>query len=122
MTDSLYLLLSIALLLVIISLFIVWRLWRAAVSDLKESRSNNQSLSTRYGKISEQFMPFISNYPWDPQDFRFLGSPIDGIQFENDKIILVEFKTASSTFSKRQRVIREQVERGLVEFKEFRLE
>lgn len=122
MTDSLYLLLSIALLLVIISLFIVWRLWRAAVSDLKESRSNNQSLSTRYGKISEQFMPFISNYPWDPQDFRFIGSPIDGIQFENDKIILVEFKTASSTFSKRQRVIRDQVERGLVEFKEFRLE
>jgi predicted Holliday junction resolvase-like endonuclease len=67
-------------------------------------------------------MPFISNYPWDPQDFRFIGSPIDGIQFENDKIILVEFKTASSTFSKRQRVIRDQVERGLVEFKEFRLE
>ena len=122
MADSLYLLLSMGLLLAIISLLIVWRLWRTAISDLKESRSNNQSLSTRYGKISEQFMPFISNYPWDPQDFRFLGSPIDGIQFENDKIILVEFKTASSTFSKRQRVIRDQVERGLVEFKEFRLE
>ena len=67
-------------------------------------------------------MPFISNYPWNPQDFRFIGSPIDGIQFENDKIVLIEFKTASSTFSKRQRAIRDQVESGFVEFKEFRLE
>ena len=47
--------------------------------------------------MTEQFMPFVHNYPWDPGRFRFIGSPIDGIQFEEDRVIIVEFKTGSST-------------------------
>ena len=71
--------------------------------------------------MTEQFMPFVPDYPWDPQRFRFIGSPIDGIQFEDDKVILLEFKTATSKLSARQRMIRDQVRDGRVEFEEFRL-
>ena len=76
----------------------------------------------KYGQMSEQFMPFVSAYPWDPQRFRFIGSPIDGVQFEEDRVILIEFKTATSKLSARQRQIRDQVQGGRVEFQEFRLE
>ena len=67
-------------------------------------------------------MPFVPDYPWDPQRFRFIDSPIDGVQFEEDKVILVEFKTATSRLTAGQRAIRDQVRNGQVEFEEFRLE
>ncbi len=84
--------------------------------------SKKQSLSTKYGKMSEQFMPFLDNYPYDSDRFRFLGDPIDGVQFEDDKIVLMEFKTASSRMSRRQEEIQDLVKKGKVEFEEFRLE
>ena len=103
-------------------LVVLYRMWRGAHANLKAVRFNSQSLSTRYGKMTEQFIPFIPTYPWDPERFRFIGSPIDGIQFENDRIILVEFKTGESHLSPRQRRIRELVGAGQVEFKEVRLD
>ena len=30
---------------------------------------------------------------------RFLGAPIDGVQFEDDRVILVEFKSGRSRLS-----------------------
>ena len=84
-------------------------------------RSSTQSMSTRYGKMTEQFMPFIPNYPWNPGDFRFIGSPIDGIQFEDGQVIFVEFKVGNSKLTQRQRHIRDLIQTGQVEFKEFRL-
>ena len=50
-------------------------------------------------------MPFLKDYPYDPTNFRFLGSPIDGVQFEDNKIIFIEFKTANAKFSDKQRRI-----------------
>ena len=78
-------------------------------------------MSTRYGQMTEQFMPFLNDYPWDPERFRFIGSPIDGIQFEDDRVIIVEFKTGGSALTATQRRIRDQVKAGQVEFTELRI-
>ena len=88
---------------------------------LADAKFKNRSQSTLYGKISEQFIPFMKTYPYTSNDFRFLGSPIDGVQFENDKIVLVEFKSATSKLSKKQREIRELVNQHKVEFQEIRI-
>ena len=84
--------------------------------------SLRRSESTRYGQITEQFMPFISEYPYDSKQFRFLGSPIDGVQFEDDKIVMIEFKSAGSQLSTRQRRIRNLVREGKVDFQEIRVD
>jgi predicted Holliday junction resolvase-like endonuclease len=89
--------------------------------DLQEARFSKKSLSTKYGRMTEQFMPFLNSYPYNEQDFRFIGSPIDGVQFEQDRVVLVEFKSAGSQLNKRQKEIRDLVEKGKVEFREFRL-
>ena len=97
---------------------------RLAVSlrrDLEKERFSGRSRSTRYGQITEQFMPWAAGYPYDPSGFRFLGSPIDGVQFEDDRVILMEFKTGGSRLSPAQRRIRDLVRRGKVSFEEFRL-
>jgi predicted Holliday junction resolvase-like endonuclease len=74
----------------------------------------------KVGNIAEQMAPFSSAFPWDPEGFKFLGKPIDGIQFENDRIILVEFKTGKSQLSKDQRRIKNLVANREVYFEEVR--
>ncbi|MFA6493340.1 MAG: Holliday junction resolvase-like protein [Patescibacteria group bacterium] len=101
---------------------ILFFLWRRTVWFLKDINFRKASLSSRYGKMAEQFMPFLKNYPYLPENFRFLGTPIDGIQFEDDKIVFIEFKTAGSQLSPRQKQVAEQVWQKKVEFKEIRME
>ena len=93
---------------------------KRALGGLSREGSLRRSESTRYGQITEQFMPFISEYPYDSKQFRFLGSPIDGVQFEEDKIVMIEFKSAGSQLSTRQRRIRNLVREGKVDFQEIR--
>lgn len=88
---------------------------------LKEVAFSKRSLSSKYGKMTEQFMPFLKTYPYHPSNFRFIGTPIDGIQFEDDKIIFVEFKTADAQLSEKQKRIKEQIQKGKIKWEEFRI-
>jgi predicted Holliday junction resolvase-like endonuclease len=87
---------------------------------LDDADFHQRSLSTTYGRITEQWFPLMEQYPYDPQGFRFLGTPLDGVQFDDDKIVFVEFKTNRSQLSKSQRRFRELIEAGEVYFEEFR--
>ena len=91
------------------------------LGKIEQERSRRMSQSTRYGQISEQFLPLVEQYPYDPKQFRFLGSPIDGVQFEEDKVVLVEFKSAGGKLSARQRKVRDLVREGKIEFREIRI-
>ena len=88
---------------------------------IDEILHQKQSLSTTYGKITEQFAPFMKSYPFSPENFRFIGSPIDGIQFEDDRILFVEFKTNRSKLSKEQKRIKDLVKNKRVEWFEFHI-
>ena len=90
-------------------------------AKLSEALSRKQSLSTKYGRMTEQFMPFLEVYPYDEHNFRFLGNPVDGVQFNDDGIVFVEFKTAGSSLSASQRRIKELVADKRVSFKEIRI-
>lgn len=89
---------------------------------LRKAVSQRQSTAARHGQIYEQYFPMLKDYPYESKDFRFLGSPVDGVQFTEDGIILVEFKSGTSRLSKKQRHIRKLVEEGKVRFEEYRLE
>jgi hypothetical protein len=52
-------------------------------------------------------------------NFRFIGSPVDGVQFEEDKLVIVEFKTGDSRLTTKQRKIRDLVKKGKVCFEEI---
>lgn len=91
-------------------------------AELRELRSSKQSLATTYGLLTEQWAPFMADYPYDPRRFRFLGSPVDGVQFEEDRIVFVEFKANGSRLTSGERRLRELVEQGKVEWLEFRVQ
>lgn len=105
--------------IIILSLLFLYLRLRKQYFELKFQK---KSQSSRYGKMTEQFLPFLEDYPYDPQNFRFLGTPIDGIQFNRDKIVFIEFKTAGSQLSPRQKEVKDLVDRGRVGFEEHRIE
>ncbi|UCG95305.1 MAG: hypothetical protein JSV92_04670 [archaeon] len=79
------------------------------------------SISVRHGKFLEHYIPWIKKiFPHRPERFRFIGNPIDGILFDDDKIIFMEFKTGKSYLNEAQRKIKSLVEAKKVEWKEIK--
>ncbi len=115
----------LVLFVVCIVLFLLLRYSRQKLAEksvsITELDKQKRSQSIRYGKLTEQFMPFLESYPYDPHDFRFLGTPIDGVQFTEDSIVLIEFKAAGSQLSQRQRTIKRMVDDGAVRFEVHRV-
>jgi len=80
-----------------------------------------KSSEVRLGKIGENLAPFVEGWPWDPNSFRFLGNPVDGIQFNEDEIIFVEIKTGKARLSKSQKNFRDLMVAGKVSFVTFKI-
>ena len=84
--------------------------YRTAVSPLHE----------RIGKLtSQQYHAFMKQYPYDPENFRYIGDPVDGIQFEEDKILFVWFKTRKTIRTPEQDHIKNLLENGNVSWFEW---
>lgn len=107
--------------ILLFSFLILLALYLRALERIKTLTQEKQSAAVKHGKAFEQFIPFIQSYPYNKERFRFIGSPIDGIQFEDDKIIFVEFKTGEAKLTEEQKKIKELVEKKKVEFLEFRI-
>ncbi len=105
----------------VLIIFFIARSYFRLRGRLIEAVSRKQSLSTKYGKMTEQFMPLLDAYPYDEQGFRFIGNPIDGVQFNEDGIVFVEFKAADSRLTPQQKRIREMVADKKVSFREIRI-
>lgn len=90
-----------------------------AMRLLQDERSRQRSISASYGRITEQWFPLMDRYPYDSANFRFLGTPVDGVQFEEDKIIFVEFKSNRAELSAIQKRLKRLVQAGKVTWEEF---
>ena len=97
---------------------------RAAVSPLHKKieklTSERQSFLATNGENLEKFDQLMEQYPYSTENFRFIGSPIDGIQFENDQILFIEFKTDESRITPAQQKVKKLVENGKIRWFEFR--
>lgn len=87
--------------------------------------SQKKSSETRLGQISENLVPFLEGFPYDPKTAHFLGNPIDYIIFDtnsaNPSIIFLEVKTGNSKLSSSQKHIKNLIKNGQVKFEEIRL-
>ena len=112
--------------LTIVSLLSLWlnvRLWWTGRRKLRDATSMLHGARVNRGLIAEQFAPFTKKFDelgWAPQEFKFLGRPVDGVQFQDDEVIIVEFKTGSAQMTPRQRNIKKLIAEGKVRFEEIR--
>jgi len=91
------------------------------VQTIVDVQKSKKSSEVRLGKMAEHMAPFINGWPYDANNFRFLGSPVDGIQFTDNEIIFVEIKTGRSRLSKRQAIFKKLVGEKKVTFQTFRV-
>jgi len=89
------------------------------LDDINKLISSKKQSEVRLGQVSEHFAPLLKDFPYDSKNVRFLGSPIDFVvfEFEQEKIVFIEFKTGNSKESSRQRTVRKIIESGNVEYK-----
>jgi predicted Holliday junction resolvase-like endonuclease len=106
----------------------LWNRWKKTKELAERYKEKYQkelhyrkSSEVRLGKIGENLAPFVQDWPWDPNNFRFLGNPIDGIQFNDDEILFVEIKTGKARLSKSQKDFRDIVKAGKVSFVTFKI-
>ena len=80
------------------------------------------SKSISLGQISEQLAPYFPNFPYNPKDVKFIGDPIDIIIFDGLKegyvrnIVFLEIKTGSSRLNKNEKLVKEAVDSGRIEW------
>ncbi len=73
------------------------------------------------GKFTEQMVPYLPEFKYDPTDARFIGTPIDLIVFPGlaqdnpTEVVLIEVKSGQkSRLTPREQKIKEIVEAGKV--------
>lgn len=79
------------------------------------------------GQVSEQLAPFLPDFPCDPGDVRFIGKPIDFIGFIGsaadkpiEEILFIEVKTGNAGLTKREKEIKEAIQKKRVRYIEYR--
>ncbi|MEK6902317.1 MAG: Holliday junction resolvase-like protein [archaeon] len=111
---------GLILLLIILCYFLYQRVVELSTyaNDLSFSKA---SQSVKYGKMSENWIPLSERFPYEKERFRFLGNPIDGIAFLDDKIVFCEFKANTSRLNANQEKIKELVQNKKVEWMEMKV-
>ena len=116
--------LSLILFIICIILILILKYTRRKYHSQKEVHEglkyDYKSMHVKHGKSFEQLFPFMNNYPYTYRNFRFIGDPIDGLSFEEDKVVFLEFKTGKSKLSQRQKKIKELIENKKIEWKEVK--
>ena len=102
--------------------------WKQQEEESIRQDAIKRSQSVIVGKVTEHMVPFLPDFPWNPKDARFIGSPIDFLVFDGldegqlRNIFFVEVKTASSLLTNRERQIREAVEAKRIGWREVRID
>ncbi len=114
-------LLSLVLLFALLAA-VLFHLYSRLKAELTELKFLKSSQSVKYGKLTEQWLPLSRDFPFSSENFRFIGSPVDGIAFEPDKIVICEFKASTSSLNEKQKRVRALVKAKRVEWFEARVE
>jgi predicted Holliday junction resolvase-like endonuclease len=85
-----------------------------------------QSRAVTRGQIYEQLVPYLPEFEFNPKDAQFLGRPVDFVVFDGldegnlRRIVFVEVKTGVSKLTNRERLVRDAVREGRVEWTQLR--
>jgi predicted Holliday junction resolvase-like endonuclease len=102
------------------------QLWKARYTRTVRRDAVRRSEAVTTGKVVEQLVPYLPDFPFNPRDARFLGSPVDLVVFDGlsggdvRRVVFVEVKTGGAQLTARERRVRDAVEAGRVAFVEHR--
>jgi predicted Holliday junction resolvase-like endonuclease len=98
--------------------------WKMREEEAIRSDAIRRSESVTRGKMTEHLIPFFPDFPYNPRDARFLGSPVDLIVFDGlsdekiAEIVFVEIKTSRNpSLSRREREVRDCIDEKRVSYR-----
>ena len=98
----------------------------AVIVARSRARFIRQSRAVTTGKVAEQMVSHFPEFPLNPREARFLGSPVDYVVFDGlesgevRRVVFVEVKTGDAGLSGRERLVRDAVRAKRVEWMELR--
>jgi predicted Holliday junction resolvase-like endonuclease len=102
-------------------------IWKAKHTSAIRQDAVQRSQAVTVGKVSEQLVPLLPGFRFNPKDVRFLGSPVDLVVFDglNDgtvrQVVFIEVKTGAAGLSSRERQVRDAILEKRVSWDELRL-
>jgi predicted Holliday junction resolvase-like endonuclease len=102
--------------------------WRQRTEIDIRADAIKRSRAVVTGKVTEHLVPYMGEFPFNPMDVRFLGTPVDLVVFDGlsegylQEVVFVEVKTGpSASLSTRERRIRDAILDGRVGWLEHRI-
>ncbi|MFC1648358.1 Holliday junction resolvase-like protein [Nanoarchaeota archaeon] len=101
--------------------------WKEKVPLIRKDAAD-RSRSVLGGLFSEQLAPYLPDFPYNPNEVRFVGKPIDFIVFkgmdskEIEEVVFVEVKSGKSGLSSIERKLRDAIKAGKVRWEEYRVD
>ena len=99
--------------------------WKLKEEKAIREDAYQRSRAVSFGKTIEHYVPFMENFPINPNDVRFFGNPIDYIAFtdmgskKKCAVHFLEVKSGESTLNGRQRNIKDAIQKGRVYWHEY---
>jgi predicted Holliday junction resolvase-like endonuclease len=106
--------------------WVYFLIWKLRYTTLIREDAVQRSQAVTAGKVHEQLIPYLPEFPYNPKDVRFLGSPVDLVVFDGlaegrlRRIVFLEVKTGGSGLTSRERRVRDTIHAGEVEWAEIR--
>ena len=119
--------LALYCILAVLCLALAMSIYKSKKESLKQRKaykkllSQKKSSEVRTGHIAEKLAPFLFFFFHDPECAVFLGQPIDYIVFEDEGVTFSEIKSGNSQLSKKQKMIKENIQQGNVFWEEVRI-
>jgi len=107
---------------------ILFKEWKQKYEKEIRRDAIEKSKAVIAGKATEHLAPFLPNFKYNPKNVRFLGSPIDLIVFDGldegdlKSIVFVEIKYGKSMLTKREKQIKDIIERKKVRWELLRID
>lgn len=102
--------------------------WQEKEEQRIRKDAASRSKAVVKGKFTEQLVPWFPDFPYNPSDARFLGSPVDFIIFDGisegslREVVFTEVKTGKSVLNERERMIARVINENKVSFRIIRKE
>ena len=102
------------------------REWEQALPDYRKE-AIMKSRAVLGGHFSENLAPYLPDFPYLPNECRFVGKPVDFIVFKGmdqkkiDEVVFVEVKSGNAKLSDQEKNLKEAIDKKKVKFEEYRI-
>lgn len=102
------------------------REWEQALPDYRKE-AIMKSRAVLGGHFSENLAPYLPDFPYLPNECRFVGKPVDFLVFRGmdekkiNEVVFVEVKSGNAKLSEQEKNLKNAIDNKKVKFEEYKI-